>query len=119
MTTAAEFIKSMTRVFKPEAAAGVNCVIQYACDTPVYMTIKDGACKVDDGSSPTAPTVTIIMKDADLIDLFTGKLNGLTAYTTGKIKIDGDMGLAQRMGSFFDPSKARSQRPSDGGMSPW
>ena len=34
-----------------------------------------------------------------------GELNGMTAFMTGKLQLDGDMMLAQRIGTFFDASK--------------
>jgi putative sterol carrier protein len=34
-----------------------------------------------------------------------GELNGMQAFMTGKLQLEGDMMLAQRLGSFFDASK--------------
>jgi putative sterol carrier protein len=34
-----------------------------------------------------------------------GELNGMTAFMTGKLQVDGDLMLAQRMASFFDAGK--------------
>jgi putative sterol carrier protein len=45
------------------------------------------------------------MEDDDLIALLKGELNGMTAFMTGKLQIDGDLMLAQRMSGFFDASK--------------
>ena len=45
------------------------------------------------------------MEDDDLVSLLKGDLNGMTAFMTGKLQLDGDMMLAQRMTSFFDASK--------------
>ena len=36
------------------------------------------------------------MKDADFVDLATGKLDG-TAFMSGKLKVRGDMGLAMKL----------------------
>ena len=47
----------------------------------------------------------ITMEDDDLVALMKGELNGMTAFMTGKLQIDGDLMLAQRLGSFFDPAK--------------
>jgi len=34
-----------------------------------------------------------------------GELNGMQAFMTGKLQLEGDMMLAQKLGTFFDPSK--------------
>ena len=53
----------------------------------------------------SSPDVSITMEDDDLVALLKGELNGMTAFMTGKLQIDGDLMLAQRMSGFFDASK--------------
>ncbi len=89
--------------FQPEAAAGTSAVVQFNCSTPYYATIKDGSCTVTAGKSANAD-VSLTMDDEDLVALLTGELSGMSAFMTGKLQLDGDMMLAQRVGSFFDPS---------------
>jgi len=55
--------------------------------------------------STAQPDVTITMEDQDLIDLLKGTLNGMTAFMTGKLQVDGDLMLAQRLTSIFDGDK--------------
>jgi len=50
------------------------------------------------------PELVAMMVDAD-IALLKGELNGMQAFMTGKLQLEGDMMLAQRLGSFFDASK--------------
>jgi putative sterol carrier protein len=45
------------------------------------------------------------MEDEDLVSLMKGELNGMTAFMTGKLQLEGDLMLAQRMFGFFDSSK--------------
>ncbi len=47
------------------------------------------------------PDVTIEMKDSDFVDMWSGKLPGPQAFMMGKIKIQGDMGLAMKLQSFM------------------
>jgi putative sterol carrier protein len=99
-----DFLKKMTQAFDPSAATGTNCVLQFNTSKPAYITIADGKANLSEGSSPS-PDVTLIMADEDLIALLKGELNGMQAFMTGKLQLEGDMMLAQRLGSFFDQSK--------------
>ena len=37
------------------------------------------------------------MSLGDLVDLVGGKLDGMSAFMTGKLKIEGDMGVAMKL----------------------
>jgi putative sterol carrier protein len=99
-----ELINKLPAAFNPDAAAGNNCVIQFNTSTPAYVTVKDGTCSVGNGSA-ASPDVTITMEDNDMVQLLKGELNGMTAFMTGKLQVDGDLMLAQRLVNFFDASK--------------
>jgi putative sterol carrier protein len=87
-----------------EAAAGTDAVIQFNSSQPHYVTIKGGSATVTAGSA-SSPDVTLTMEDDDLIALMKGELNGMTAFMTGKLQLDGDLMLAQRISGLFDPAK--------------
>lgn len=103
--TLEEIFAKMPTAVDPAGAAGVNAVVQFNCSTPRYVTIADGAAEVTEGTADN-PTVAITMADDDLRDLLTGQLDGMTAFMTGKVQLDGDMMFAQRLGSIFDISRA-------------
>ena len=41
------------------------------------------------------------MAFADFDDMINGKLDGMTAFMTGKLKIEGDMGVAMKLQSIL------------------
>lgn len=43
------------------------------------------------------PDVTFIVKDEDVVELITGEINPQKAFFTGKVKIQGNMGLALKL----------------------
>lgn len=100
-----EIFTKMPTAVDPNGASGVNAVVQFNCSTPRYVTIADGAATVTEGTAGE-PTVSITMADEDLRDLLTGELDGMTAFMTGKVQLEGDMMFAQRLGSIFDLSRA-------------
>ena len=51
---------------------------------------------VRQGKPPKADC-TIAISDADMVALSTGKLNGMSAFMSGKMKVTGNMGLAQKL----------------------
>ncbi len=86
------------------AAAGLDAVIQYDltgdAGCSYHCAIKDGAAVVTEGNHD-APTMTVTMDAADFVDLIGGKLDGMSAFMGGKLKIGGDMGLAMKMQNLF------------------
>ncbi len=91
---------AMPSKLNADAAAGVDAVIQFNCSTPRTVTIKNGECTVVEGSADEY-TVAVTMEDEDLVAMLTGELDGMTAFMTGKIQLDGDMMFAQQLGALF------------------
>lgn len=101
---ALDLLKKLPAAFDAEAAAGTDCIVQFTLSTPAYVTLNNGSCTINEGTSEHAD-VTLEMEDDDLLALLKGELNGMTAFMTGKLQLEGDMMLAQRFMGFFDPDK--------------
>lgn len=102
--TTRQFMEEMPQVFRPQRARGVNTVIQFKLSGEDggdwYATIKDGTCTVTEGVSDAAQA-TILMEAKDYVALATGKLGGMKAFLSGKVKTSGDFSILQRMQSWF------------------
>jgi putative sterol carrier protein len=74
-------------------------------DGSVKFVIPDeGAIRIDETgvSADDAPADCVITASADTFqDLLGGRLNATAAFMTGKLRIEGDMGLAMRMGALL------------------
>lgn len=99
-----ELIRKMPAALNPAAASNMQSTIQYSIANPMYIVIDNGQCTVHEGVAPS-PDVNLKMADEDLAALLKGEMNGVTAFMTGKLKLEGDMMLAQRLPSLFDGSK--------------
>lgn len=87
-----------------DVAKGMDSVIQYDITgdggAKYYAAIKDGACTVSEGTHDS-PTMTLSMADEDFVNMIQGKLDGMSAFMSGKLKITGDMGLAMKLQTLF------------------
>jgi len=94
----------MPEAFDAAAAAGKDVVFQFSISGPGggdwVVAVKDGACKVEAGKTEK-PTTTIKMADSDFLQLIAGKLDGMQAYTSGKLKVEGDIMKSQLIGRLF------------------
>jgi putative sterol carrier protein len=104
MPAAVDLLRKLPSAFQPDAAGDTDCTVQFNISTPMHIVIRNGTCATRDGAS-ASPDVAITMDDDDLVSLMKGELNGMTAFMTGKLQLEGDLMLAQRMFGFFDSSK--------------
>ncbi len=88
-----------------EKAKSVNAVYVFNIDGPTGGTWtvdlkSDGDDIVSEGASDDVQC-TVNMKEADFVKLWEGKLPGAQAFMMGKLKIQGDMGLAMKLQNFL------------------
>lgn len=82
----------------------VTKTIQLDISEPAYLALKDGACTVTPGQADAAD-LTLSASDEDMLALLTGKLDGMSAAMSGKLKLKGDMMFAMQLTKLFDSSK--------------
>lgn len=103
-----QVFSEMQARFLPDKAAGRSAVIQYDIGTlegaeSYQAVVADGTCATRKGTD-SEPTVTLVLSLPDFLRLISGKLNGVQAFMSGKLKIRGDMMVAQTMQGWFDPT---------------
>ena len=62
--------------------------------------IKDSACSIEAGIH-AQPACTLKMADGDFLAMMGGALPAMQAYTSGKLKIEGDIMKSQLLEKLF------------------
>lgn len=103
-TTVDEIFERMSATFLPEKAAGVNAVVAYHITGEgggdYSSVVKDGAYALEKSLRADAQA-TLTMAAPDWVALNEGTLDPMTAFVSGKLKITGDQGLAQKFPRYF------------------
>lgn len=82
----------------------INAVYQFVIDGEHGGTWIVDLTKEKDfvSQGPTEePDCTVSMKEGDFVDMWKGQLPGPQAFMMGKLKIQGDMGLAMKLQKFI------------------
>lgn len=74
-----------------------------------YMDLSQGAGAAGAGSLVQEPDVTLSMTDCDLLAMFEGTLQPFSAYTSGRVKVEGDITSAMKLKEVIKLLKQHSQ----------
>jgi len=89
----------------PEKTAGMNAIYQFVASGESggtwYVNIANGDAQVTEGMADN-PTIVLTASAEDWLEMINGKMNGQTAFLTGKLKIQGDVTLAMKLESLFN-----------------
>ena len=100
----AAIFEEMPNTFKADAAAGVDVVFQFNISGEGggdwQCLIKDSTCRVEAGIHEK-PACTLKMAAADFLAMMEGSLPAMQAYTSGKLKIEGDIMKSQLLEKLF------------------
>lgn len=102
MSSVAKVIETMQARFNANAAAGLDLVFQFNIEDAenYFLSIKDGTCGLTEGNA-AAPNVSLIMDSATLKGVLKGEISGMEAFMSGKLRTEGDMMLALKLGELF------------------
>jgi putative sterol carrier protein len=96
----AGIFSTMVQRFDAKKAEGVNGTIQFDLSGDnggaYWLRIADGAAETGTGQVEN-PKMTLKSTADDFYSVISGSLNPMQAFMTGKIKIQGDTGLAMKL----------------------
>lgn len=92
------------KVAQPPGMQGITAVFQFVLEGEdggnYYLTFSDGAGAIAEGTAEN-PNITITMAASDFKEMVAGKLNAMSAFISGNLKIKGDMMLAMKLQSLL------------------
>lgn len=93
--------------FQPDAAHGLDACYQLhltgAGGGDVYVRVKEGVCEVARGT--TEPVDTRLRLSArDYLDVLARRANADLLVMEGRLEIEGDLALANRLRALFRPA---------------
>jgi uncharacterized OB-fold protein/putative sterol carrier protein len=108
--TVADIFGTMESRVNPDGVAGITAnygyIITGSGGGEWTVCVADGAVQVKEGLHDPAVTTTCSAKDWIAITL--GKLDGMMAFSSGRLKVEGEMGLLTKATRFFKKYQAPS-----------
>ncbi len=91
-------------VFLPDKTQGVNKTIQFdfSGNEPGTwaMTVNNGTMSYHEGPAEN-PNATVNVDSDDWLKILRGEVNAVSAFMSGKIKVNGDMTLMMQFQNWF------------------
>lgn len=99
--TAQEFFTQLPERADPAKTAGMHNTYVFDVQDVGQWTVAvdDGTVSVTEGAGPA--DCTISASEDTLVRIASGEASATTAYMTGKLRIDGDMGAALKLQKLF------------------
>ncbi len=102
MPTIDQVLCHLEQRFNPEAAQHLNEVFEFQLtdSKTFHLIINQGKCELVHGEHED-PNVTLIMDTDTFIGITTGEMGGMQAFMSGKLRAEGNMMLATKLGELF------------------
>ncbi|XP_048758093.2 hydroxysteroid dehydrogenase-like protein 2 isoform X2 [Ostrea edulis] len=97
----AKTFNAVKGMLNEDLVSSMNGVFQFkltgADEGMWYMDLKSGSGKIGQGEPPNGADCTMTLDSEDFVKMFKGELKAVSAFMSGKLKIQGDMGLAMKL----------------------
>jgi len=104
-TSVQQIFENMCQGFRADKAAGDKAVIQFDFSGDgggkYWVKVADGGCATGSGTAPENVDMILLSTADDWVKISNGELNPMTAFMQGKVKVQGNMGLAMKLQSWF------------------
>lgn len=102
----AKVIEKLPGRFIEKNAEGMNATFQFVLedDADFYISVENRQCSVIEGEH-NDPNVTLIMSSTTMVEVINGERDGMSAFLTGKLRAEGDVMLATKLGKLFSREK--------------
>lgn len=96
---------SLAERFLPDAAGDLQAtfVVDVTGRGPTTVEVRSGRCLVAPGGT-SDPDARLRTDPATWLDLVAGRIDGIAAFLTGRLEVDGDLNLAARFETLFRPT---------------
>lgn len=96
--------QGLKRIFQPEQTKNIDVVIEFILTgeggSDFYATIRDQKMELEVGR-PSKAKVKMQMPAEDFIDMLDGALSTTDAFTSGKLKVGGNLIYAMKLATVF------------------
>ena len=136
MSAVGHVFETLPDRFRPEAAESAEFVISYeiAGEGQFTVRVSQGSASVERDAPPDDPTLTVRTDAETFLGINLGTVDGTQAFMSGKLRIEGDVGLAQKLPRYFTkyvapqpvtpsaivaslPERFRPEKAPEGGLS--
>ena len=104
-SSASAIFENICTVFQPDKAQNDTATIAFDLSGEnggkYLVKIANGTCESGSGTPTGNADMTLMTTAEDWLGVANGTLNPMTAFMQGKIKVQGNMGLAMKMQSWF------------------
>ncbi|MEP7286760.1 MAG: SCP2 sterol-binding domain-containing protein [Chloroflexota bacterium] len=104
-TSVPAIFENLCTVFLPEKAQNDSATFQFdlAGDGggKYWLKVANGTCESGAGDAPSPADMTLLTSTTDWLAVVNGELNAMTAFMAGKVKVQGNMGMALKLQSWF------------------
>lgn len=102
MASISDIIGALESRFDAEKAATMDTVFQFTIEdsSDFFIAVKNGQFEAGMGEHED-PDVTLVMNLETLNGIAKGETDGMQAFMSGQLKIEGDMMLATKIGEVF------------------